>query len=205
VGVDQIIVSGDSAGGCLAYHLLQKSRPIPDEIIASLFVSPFVDLSMTFPDKNTCRELGQTQDILPMCISQSCVNYTLFGHDDPSKDYHPIKMDPKVSPFFETQFQILPRPLVIFGHDEMFGPAIQDLVDRWRQTQPDVQVVAEPDVPHNYFLIASLNAPFDIPLGYLGRKSMETCDIVARHYFKAYQQTNAKAIQKANELLSNAK
>jgi pimeloyl-ACP methyl ester carboxylesterase len=189
VGVCKIIVMGDSAGGNLAYQLLARSADIPKKnIIATVLLSPWIELSETFPSRDEVKAISKTTDILSIDVLMGTGNLTLFGIDDPSKDEHPWKKNERFSPFWQSDFPVLPKPLVTYSSQEGFGPSIHDWVQRWSKYQK-VNALAHPHILHDNILIGILMTFGDFYISTLGRRCLEGIDCIAEHCLEAYKES----------------
>lgn len=181
VGVTHLVLASDSAGSNVTLQMLSLlSTPERDSLKGSIWFSPFLDLSLSFPSHDIVTEYGLTFDVLTRPIVTACANHALFGHDDHPHvhDNHDLKKHPDKSPFYQCTKTLLVPPsptLVIYSKVEMFGPVIKDWVDRIQRISGTVvEQVIEENMPHDFALIGSL-----APIGDIGRTSWRTGERVA--------------------------
>lgn len=181
VGVTHLAVGSDSAGGNVTLQMLSLlSGSERASLKGSIWFSPFLELSITFPTEAIVTQNGLKFDVLTRPVVTSTANHTVFGHDDNPKlhDYHEAKKLPENSPFYQCDATLLvpPRPLIIYSQVEMFGPAIAVWVDRLGRissTTP-IRTIVSPNMPHDFPLLGSL-----IPIGDIGNASLRTGKRVA--------------------------
>jgi acetyl esterase/lipase len=180
---------GDSAGGNLAYQLLTRAQDIPTEnVIGTVLISPWIDVSSTQPSRQTYEKLGATTDVMSVSIMHASANLSIFGIDDHSKDEHPIKKHPSVSPFFVKAFKVIPRPLVVYSYDECFGPGIKDWIKRWSACQK-VKSFAHHNAFHDNTIISILMTLRGFAFSRLGKYCLEDIERIAEHCVQVYKES----------------
>ena len=177
VGVSQVCIGGDSAGGNLAIHLLSRLPPHPPgSITSSLIISPALDLSLTFPDRATLYTLSQEYDYVTLVMGDAWINTAIHGTCDSNPSSEILKKKPHYSPFYQYPPERLPNPLIVYGQRETLGPSIQDWISRLKRVQ-EVAVICEAWMPHDYVLLGSGLT------GMLGSKSQEGIERIAKHLY----------------------
>ena len=138
VGVKNIVIGGDSAGGTLILslyrQLLQDSvtnvhLTLPKSLI---IISPWLDISLSHTPPDIVEHLSSTYDFLPLKMLESWRdNVTPHGTNP---------RDPAISPFFDLSPIKLPLDgmLLVYGSTEVFAPVIDDWIKAIRK-QPDAR------------------------------------------------------------------
>ncbi len=133
VGVKNIVIGGDSAGGnmILSLHrrLLIEAEANPSLVMPKsiVMVSPWLDISLSHTPPHIINRLSSTCDFLPYAMLQTWRdNVTPHG-------MHP--RDPEISPFFDLSPLVMPQDgmLLVFGSTEVFAPVIDDWVNSVRK------------------------------------------------------------------------
>jgi acetyl esterase/lipase len=151
VGAKSVIVGGDSAGGNLALHVLSDMPQSSSQ--GTVLFSPWLDLSLSYPDKRTLKRLSETTDFLTLSIGREWSDLAVFGSSVNSEEAEKMKKSHQISPFYGS-VPILPHPMVIYSRHEVFGPSIEDFVIRLQKKQA-VKVIAGEGLPHDYPLFGS--------------------------------------------------
>jgi acetyl esterase/lipase len=105
-GVEQIIIGSDSAGSNLAYQLLTRSKDwLSKDVIGSFFLSPWIDLSLSFASKSLMDKISNNTDFLSVPNLVIASNLIVFGIDDQTKDDHYMKQSTLISPYFQNNLR----------------------------------------------------------------------------------------------------
>ena len=133
VGVKNIVLGGDSAGGNLAlllYTKLQKdfeNNPALVMPTSITLISPWLDLSLSHTPPDIIEHLASSSDYVPLAMLEAWRdNITPSGMNP---------RDPRISPFFDLNPLVLPRDgvLLIYGGTEIFAPVLDDWVTSLRK------------------------------------------------------------------------
>lgn len=133
VGVKNIVLGGDSAGGSLIlslHQLLLRLKMCDDAIImpkSIALISPWLDMSLSHTPPDIIESLAASSDVLPLKMLQKWRdNYTPHGMNP---------RDPKISPFFDLSPLSMPPEglLLIYGSTEVFAPVLDDWVKSVRK------------------------------------------------------------------------
>jgi acetyl esterase/lipase len=180
--LDQIIVGGDSAGGNLALQFLNSVKH--DKIIASFLISPWLDLSLSYPSQKAMENF--THDVLTYSILSAWADATvgIEPGNQHSLAQEDVKKHPKYSPFYEQKIKVLPKPLFLYGQEEMFADSIDMYVSRLSQLQ-QVYVIKQSDMPHDYVLIGK-----SFVFGKIAEKSRQGIDLIAQHMYQASKEAH---------------
>ena len=126
VGAENIVVSGDSAGGgfsvSLAQRLVASGRPVP---AALLLFAPWLDVTMAHPE---CAPIEPEDPILSL-ENLRMGGEMWAGKTDPR--------DPVISPFYGS-VDGLPPMTVFQGSRDVLMPASRDFAARAKQTGIEV-------------------------------------------------------------------
>ncbi|KAG8925151.1 hypothetical protein FRC03_009103 [Tulasnella sp. 419] len=141
---EQILLSGDSAGGNLAValmrHLIQLNSPTLRKPGALFLASPSVDMSDSHtsrPDPGNSAKVNRDADIVNEAILNSFFRYmrTSYAGPSPNRD-ELLKSEPFVSPaslyLKKTKglFKGFPRTFIVAGGSEYFRDEVRTLRDR---------------------------------------------------------------------------
>lgn len=161
-GVDheKIIITGESAGGGLAYALCLKLRdegkPLPAGIIA---ISPWCDLTLSGESYHRNKEADPSITYDRLAFFSDCYIGAYSKEDiqkikkiaaKPKGDIEK-KRDPYVSPIF-ANLEGMPPSLIFAGEDELLYSDAQDMRDKLFASGCDVTLVSKPDMWHAYVL-----------------------------------------------------
>ena len=133
VGVKNIVLGGDSAGGNLAlcvYSQLLKDKENNSDLVipqSMALISPWLDLSLSHTPPDIIEHLACTSDYIPMAILEAWRD-AITPHGMNSRD-------PRISPFFDLKPLILPKDgmLLIYGSTEVFAPLLDDWITALRK------------------------------------------------------------------------
>lgn len=142
---DQVVVSGDSAGGGLAAALLVARRDAgAAQPAGAVLLSPWTDLALTGASFDT-------QDGLdPMCSRES------LGHS--AAAYVPAgiaRTDPRVSPLYADLAGLAPL-LIHVGEIEVLRDDAVEFADRARAAGTEVELYIGPGMIHVWHLFADI-------------------------------------------------
>lgn len=182
VGVSKIVIGGDSAGGNLALGLIRDltlSNQKTPQLIASLLISPLVDLSLSTPTEKQLVRLSKTTDFLDVEMLKVWINCALYQSLTMPLGQEHVKKDPNFSPLFSTEI-CLPDPLIVFSDGEILGQGIQEWIQRY-QKHSRISILNEPGMPHDYVLFGSIMGKSSS----IGFKSNFGLDMISTHILNA--------------------
>ena len=133
VGVKNIVLGGDSAGGnlalCLYTHLQKDAENNPALVMPNCIalISPWLDLSLSHTPPDIIEHLAASSDYIPLAILEAWRDAITPRGMNPR--------DPRISPFFDLKPLVLPRDgiLLIYGSTEVFAPLLDDWVTSLRK------------------------------------------------------------------------
>lgn len=177
MGAKSVVVGGDSAGGTLALHVLSD---MPQSAIhGAILFSPWLDLSLSYPDKQTLKRLSETTDFLNLSMGRQWSDLAVFGSSVDSEEAEKMKKSHQISPFFGPT-PILPHPMVVYSRHEVFGPSIEDFVIRLQKKQ-DLRAIAGEGLPHDYPLFGSFP-----PFGSMYQECKAVVEEVVKHLLEDF-------------------
>ena len=92
----QILIGGDSAGGNLALQVLKRIPESFSSVSGCLLVSPWLDLSLTYPTALEFNELLEKKDLMSLKILENWAQNTIQG-----SNWRDKALDSLYSPFYE--------------------------------------------------------------------------------------------------------
>lgn len=161
VGVNNIIIGGDSAGGNLILSLhkqllldsAENTRLILPKSIIS--ISPWLDISLSHTPPHIIEHLSSTSDFLPFQMLENWRDNVTPQATNPR--------DPSISPFFDLNPIVMPPNgmLLVYGSTEVFAPVIDDWVKAIRkqpEARANLKIILGIEMPHD-FVLALHNLP----------------------------------------------
>ena len=143
----EIALAGDSAGGGLAFGLLQALGDLPPPAAVVAF-SPWADMTCTADSlkRNAARDV-----LLPVKRMEEAVSYYLGTHD---------RADPRVSPAL-ADWQAPPPALIMASRSEILADDARNLAEALRRGGGDVQLEIWPGLPHAWPILSGRLAEAD--------------------------------------------
>jgi len=142
-----IIISGDSAGGCMAYmvskyahELRLKENKKKPSIAGLLLISPWVNQSC---ESDSHLQYLNTDYIAGHEIQGDYTKAYVGSHDK----YDPF-LDPCISPIHENDFSFLPPVMITIGTREVFHDDIRLFTKKIQTHQRSVLISEGKDLPH---------------------------------------------------------
>jgi acetyl esterase/lipase len=173
VGVQKLVIGGDSAGATLALQLLQSLATLPPHLVGSLIFCPQADASMTYPNPEKVEYLSSTYDLLPISMVNIWSDLAVYGrvmkkptNYEELMDYNLFKQRPEFSLLFRPVLKPIPSPLFVFSHEEMLGPSVASLVQRFQEEQDKIHVISPHYQPHDHVLVGA-----SLPWGDIAKQS----------------------------------
>ncbi|KAJ2846783.1 hypothetical protein IWW36_004182 [Coemansia brasiliensis] len=152
---ENIVLSGDSAGGALAIGVLFLLRDMKLAMpAAAVLISPWVDATCSGESWTSSQHL----DYLPSLHLEDPFHPTRMFYDAGKQFSSAMRKElqcPLVSPVFGTDFSGMPPMLIQMGSDELLRDDIQLFADKVKQhSSNDVKLTLEiyDNMPHAFVL-----------------------------------------------------